>query len=167
MPEVVKTHTPDFTDKAFKIGLYLKGLNGLLEILGGIFLLLIKPDQINRFAHWLTQGELSQDPHDFVANHILKTAHHLAGASLIFGAIYLLSHGIVKLVLVIEVLRDHLWAYLALVIVIGLFIVYQVYRLVADGFSMSLFLLTLFDILIVYLTQKEYRRHLQWREHKK
>jgi uncharacterized membrane protein len=127
MPEVVKTHTPDFTDKAFKIGLYLKGHNGLLEILGGIFLLLIKPDQINRFAHWLTQGELSQDPHDFVANHILKTAHHLAGASLIFGAIYLLSHGIVKLVLVIEVLRDHLWAYLALVIVIGLFIVYQTY----------------------------------------
>jgi uncharacterized membrane protein len=144
------------TDKAFRISLYLKGLDGLAEIVGGILLLLVKPDQINHWATRLTQGELSQDPHDFIANHILKSAHNLTGASLVFGAAYLLSHGLVKLILVVEVLRNHLWAYIALIAVTSLFVIYQLYRL-TDKFSIGLVLLTLFDILIIYLTQKEYR----------
>jgi len=153
-------YKPDLTDRAFKVGLFFKGLDGLLECIGGIFLLLIKPEQINKWAERFTEGELSRDPHDFIANHILKTAHDLTGASLLFGALYLLSHGIVKLVLVIEVLRNHLWAYMALIIVTSLFVVYQVYRLF-DTFSLGLFLLTIFDLVIIYLTQKEYRRHKQ------
>jgi uncharacterized membrane protein len=151
-------HKDDLTDKAFRISLLGKGLDGLLECIGGIFLLLVKPEQINSWARSLTEGELSRDPHDFIANHILKTAHELTGASLLFGALYLLSHGVVKLVLVVEVLRNHLWAYIGLIVVTALFVVYQVYRII-DEFSASLFLLTIFDLVIIYLTQKEYRRH--------
>ena len=150
----------DFTDRAFHVSLLLKGLDGLLECIGGVFLLLIKPEQINHWAQSLTEDQLSRDPHDFIANHILKTAHHLTGASLLFGALYLLSHGVVKLILVIEVLRGHLWAYMALIIVTTLFIVYQIYR-ITDQFSIGLFLLSIFDFIIIYLTQKEYRRHKQ------
>jgi uncharacterized membrane protein len=152
-------HPRTATDKAFRVSLYLKGLDGLLEIIGGTLLLLVRPDQINHWAARLTQGELSGDSHDFIANHILKSAHNLTGASLVFGAAYLLSHGIVKLVLVIEVLRNHLWAYIALIAVTSLFVIYQIYRL-TDKFSISLILLTLFDLLIIYLTQKEYRRRV-------
>src|SRR5476649_787569 len=112
------------TDKAFRITLYLKGLDGLLEVIGGILLLLVNPDQINHWAARLTEGELSQDPHDFIASHILKSAHNLTGSSLAFGAAYLLSHGIVKLVLIVEVLRNHLWAYVGLIGVTALFVVY-------------------------------------------
>lgn len=145
------------TDKAFRISLYLKGLDGLLETLGGVLLLLIKPNQIDRLARWLTQGELSQDPHDWIANHILKTAHHLTGASLVFGAVYLLAHGIVKLFLVVEVLREHLWAYIVLIVVTAIFVVYQIYRMI-ERFSVGLLLLTILDVIVIYLTQKEYRR---------
>jgi uncharacterized membrane protein len=152
-------HQADATDDAFKVSLYLKGLDGLLETLGGVLLLLISPEQINHLARWFTQGELSQDPHDFIANHILKTAHHLTGSSLAFGAAYLLSHGLVKIFLVFEVLRGRLWAYIALITVTALFVIYQIYRMAAVRFSVSLLLLTLFDLLIIYLTQKEYRRH--------
>jgi uncharacterized membrane protein len=151
-------HPRTAIDKAFRISLYLKGLDGLLEIIGGILLLVIKPEQINHFARWVTEGELSQDPHDFIANHILKTAHDLTGASLIFGAIYLLSHGIAKVFLIVQIFRDRLWAYQALIVVIGLFVVYQVYRM-AVKFSVSMLLLTLFDLLVIYLTQNEYRKH--------
>lgn len=158
IPDVKVQDTPNL-DRAFHITLYLKGLDGLLEIIGGIFLLIIKPEQINRFANWLTQGELSHDPHDYIAHHILKTAHDLTGASLIFGAIYLLSHGILKNVLVIEVLRDHLWAYVALIVVTALFIVYQLYRMIAVKMSVGLILLTFLDVLIIYLTSKEYAKH--------
>lgn len=152
------------TDKAFHISLYLKGLDGLLETLGGILLLIINPAEINRWADRLTQGELSKDPHDFIANRILNSAHHLTGASLIFGSVYLLSHGILKIALVIEVLRDRLWAYIALIAVTGLFVIYQVYRLAAVKLSVGLILLTILDLVIIYLTQKEYRKHRVWHE---
>lgn len=151
-------NTPNL-DKAFHLSLYLKGLDGLLETIGGILLLIINPSEINRFANWLTQGELSKDPHDFIAHHILKTAHDLTGASLIFGALYLLSHGILKIVLVVEVLRDHLWAYIALIVVTALFVIYQVYRLAVVKFSIGLVLLTILDLVIIYLTSKEYAKH--------
>jgi len=151
-------HPRTATDKAFRISLYLKGLDGLFEIIGGILLLVIKPEQINHLARWLTQGELSQDRNDFIAHHILKTAHELSGASLVFGAVYLLSHGISKVFLIIQVLRDRLWAYKALIVLIGLFVVYQTYRLIIK-FSISMLLLTVFDLLVIYLTQKEYRNH--------
>ena len=161
MSEVINPaeHPRDLTDRAFRLGLMFKFLDGLVETIGGILLLLASPAQINHLAERFTRSELSEDPHDFIANHILKTAHHLTGSALIFGAIYLLSHGIVKLVLVVEVWRDHLWAYLALIAVTGLFVVYQLYRLI-DKFSTGLTLLTIFDLIIIYLTLTEYRRQI-------
>jgi uncharacterized membrane protein len=60
------------------------------------------------------QHELSEDPHDFLSSYILHSTQHLAAGSLVFAALYLLSHGIVKIVLVWEILHDRLWAYLAL-----------------------------------------------------
>ncbi len=145
-------------DEAFRTTLYFKGLIGLAETIGGLLLLFVKPEQIDRLANWLTQADLSRDPHDFIANHILKTAHHLTGASLIFGALYLLSHGVVKIVLVVEVLRDHLWAYIALIVVTALFIVYQIYRLTYHV-TFGLSFLTILDFVIIYLTWREYGKH--------
>lgn len=145
------------TDHVFRLSLYLKAADGLLELLGGVLLLVVKPAQLNSLARFLTQHELSTDPHDFIANHILKSAHNVTSGSLVFGALYLLSHGIVKVILVVEVLRHHLWAYVALLAVTSGFVIYQLYRL-AQHLTVGLTLLTLFDILIIYLVQKEYRK---------
>ena len=159
MDEVAKHHRPDFTDKAFKVGLFFKGLDGLLETLAGLMLLIIRPDQISRLVDWLTHGELSQDPHDFIANHLVKSAHNLTGASLAFASAYLLSHGLVKLVLVVEVLRNRFWAYPGLIIVTSLFVIYQVYRMAVYKVTFGLTSLTVFDLAIIYLTAEEYKRH--------
>jgi tRNA(Ile)-lysidine synthase len=148
----------DLTDRAFRIGLYIKGIDGLFECLGGILLLLIKQSQLDALARTLTEGQLSRNPNDFIANHILKSVHALTGASLIFASLYLLSHGVVKLVLVVEVLREKLWAYVALIYVTAGFVVYQLYRITLVKFSISLTLLTVFDLLIIYLAHKEYGR---------
>lgn len=148
----------DLTDRAFRIGLYIKGIDGLFECLGGILLLLIRPSQLDALARTLTEGQLSRNSNDFIANHILKSVHTLTGASLIFASLYLLSHGVVKLVLVIEVLREKLWAYVALIYVTAAFVVYQLYRITLVKFSLSLTLLTVFDLLIIYLAHKEYGR---------
>ncbi|MDB5163612.1 MAG: hypothetical protein JWS12_229 [Candidatus Saccharibacteria bacterium] len=156
MPNKLNPSTP-ITDDAFKLSLYLKAADGVLECIGGLLLLFIKPQQLNSLARLLTEHELSTDPKDFIANHILKSAHNLTSASLIFGALYLLSHGVLKIILVVEVLRQRLWAYIGLIVTTAGFIVYQLYRLTYKP-TLGLVLLTLFDGVVIYLTQKEYKK---------
>jgi uncharacterized membrane protein len=144
-------------DRAFKIGMVLKAADGVLEIIGGLLLLFITPAEIQQFVRALTAHELSQDPHDFVANHLLHSTVHLTRGTTLFGAVYLLSHGIAKVVLVTLVLRDKLWAYPWTIALLIAFIIYQLYRIVTVHFSIGLLALTIFDSLLVWLTWREYR----------
>jgi len=155
---------PPALDKTFKIGLVLKGLDGILEVVGGILLVFLSPPAIEHLARTLTAHELSQDPHDLIARYILHTASHLTSSTTLFGAVYLLSHGIAKIVLVALVLRDKLWAYPWLIALLLAFIGYQLYRITAVHFSAGLTALTIFDAVLVWLTWREYqarrtRRH--------
>jgi uncharacterized membrane protein len=146
-------------DQTFQIGIILKGLDGVLEVIGGLLLLVVSPVTIDRVVTSLTQHELSQDPHDLLATHLLKTAHGLTGSAVLFGAVYLLSHGAVKIILVAALLHNQLWAYPWLIVFLGVFIVYQVYRLSFKP-SVGLTLLTLFDAFVAWLTYREYRKQL-------
>lgn len=142
-------------DKVFEVGILLKALDGALEVLGAALLLFIKPSTISHLVTALTQSELSEDPRDFIATHLIHATQHIAHGTLIFGAIYLFSHGIAKIILVVEILRNRLWAYPGLIILTIGFIVYQVYRFTYSH-AISLVLLTIFDIIVVYLTWVEY-----------
>jgi uncharacterized membrane protein len=112
-------------DQTFEIAIILKGLDGVLEVLGGLLLLVVTPATINRIVAWLTEHELSQDPHDLIATHLLNTAHGLTKSAVLFGSLYLLSHGAVKIVLVAALLRNKLWAYPWMIGFLLIFIVYQ------------------------------------------
>jgi uncharacterized membrane protein len=144
-------------DKTFKVGLVLKGLDGVLEVAGGILLLFLSPNAIQHLVRVLTAHELSEDPHDLVARYLLHTTAHLSHGTTLFGAIYLLSHGIAKVVLVALVLRDRLWAYPWLIALLLAFIAYQLYQIIAVHFSAGLTALTVFDAFLVWLTWREYR----------
>jgi uncharacterized membrane protein len=147
----------DLLDRTFEIGIILKGLDGLLEVIGGVLLLIVSPAAINRIVVALTQHELSEDPHDFVATHLLRVSHGLTGSAVGFAAAYLLLHGIVKVVLVLALLRNKTWAYPWTIAFLLAFIGYQLYRIVLDP-TLGLSALTVFDAVIVWLTWREYRR---------
>jgi uncharacterized membrane protein len=98
----------DLLDRTFEVGITLKGLDGVLELIGGTLLLLLSPATIDRIVVGLTQHELSQDPHDFIAVHALNLAHGLTGTTVILSALYLQSHGVVKIVLVAALLKNKL-----------------------------------------------------------
>ena len=144
-------------DRVFEVGILLKGLDGLLEIAGGILLFFIKPELVNRVAATLTQHELAEDPRDLLATHVLHSTQDLAAGSFTFAAIYLLSHGVVKIILVWEILHNRLWAYAGLIYLTIGFMIYQTYRFTYSH-SIGLVLLTAFDAVIVYLTVVEYRK---------
>lgn len=61
----------DPPDRAFAVGIILKGLDGVLEVVGGVLLLVVSPTTIDQVGRALTQHELSEDPHDFLATHLL------------------------------------------------------------------------------------------------
>jgi uncharacterized membrane protein len=147
----------DALDRTFQISIVLKGLDGLLEIIGGLLLLAVSPAQINRIVVNLTQHELSKDPHDYVATHLLHYTQGLTGASVNFAVFYLLSHGIVKVILVVALLRNKRWAYPGLIVVLVAFIVYQLYRIALEP-TAPLVALTVFDAFVVWLTWREWTR---------
>jgi uncharacterized membrane protein len=153
----------DWLDRVFEIGIIGKGLNGTAELIGGLLLLVASPDRILHFAVLLTQGELSEDPHDLIATRLLHSANGLTGGAVRFGAIYLLAHGAVKVALVIALLLDKLWAYPWMIGFLSLFIGYQLYRIALDP-SAGLIALTIFDALVLALTAREYRRQRQHRQ---
>jgi uncharacterized membrane protein len=152
-----------FLDLVFATGIILKGLNGVLEIIGGTLLLVIPPATINNIVIGLTQNELSEDPNGLIASHLLNNVQGLTGSTALFGAFYLLSHGIVKVILVVAVLKNKIWAYPWMIGFLGLFIAYQLY-LMTSAASVALVALTVFDVFIAWLTYVEYQK-LRGHEH--
>ncbi len=138
----------------FVISLILKGLNSILEILGGILFLF--SGSITALLSLLIRGELIEDPTDFIATHIQHALPYFSIHGQLYASFYLLSHGIIKIILVISLLRNKLWAYPATIVTLFLFIAYQLYRL-TYAYSLGFVLLTLFDVLLIFLTWHEYR----------
>ena len=147
----------DSLDRIFELGIILKGLDGVLETIGGVLLLAVSPATINRLVSSLTQHELSEDPNDFIARTVLGYVHGLTGTAVSFAAVYLLVHGIIKIVLVAALLRNQIWAYPWMIGFLLLFIFYQLYRIVLS-LTFGLSALTIFDALIVWLTWREWRK---------
>jgi len=147
-------HAKNKLDRAFEISLVLKGIDGLFETLSGVVFLFIHPEFVLRIVH----GIVGYHPHNFIAVHFLKWGTDFGKGAAIFAALYLLSHGIIKLVLIYAIIREQLWAYLGLVVVTAAFVVYQLYHMIAHGPTFSYIVLTLFDFVVIYLTGKEYSR---------
>lgn len=145
-------------DWMFLIGVFFKALDGVLEVIGGIPLLFATGSQITGLARWLTAGELAEDPGDFVANLIMKTAGHLDSNTLLLVGVYLIVHGIVKIGIVVALIRDTRRAYPWAIGALTLLLVIQLVDLVIKP-SIGVVLLTLIDALIIWLTLREWRLH--------
>lgn len=145
-------------DRAFAIGLGLKAIDGLGEVVSGLWLFFLEPGRLLTWAGLAFAPELREDPHDFIATHVLQWAAHFDQGTVRFAAIYLLSHGVAKLVVIEEILRGRLWAYPGLIALTALFACYQIYHMAVAGTSPGFVALTLFDGLIIVLTIKEYAK---------
>ncbi|MCG6858051.1 MAG: DUF2127 domain-containing protein [Salaquimonas sp.] len=147
----------------FVVSVILKGLHALIECAGGILFYLVPASHI---AHWIdiaTQEELVEDPRDFVANQLLGFAQHLSVDTTSFYAFYLLSHGLVKVLLVAGLLKEKLWAYPLSLVVLACFVAYQLYRY-SYTHSFGLIVLTVFDLFIMVLAWHEWhylRTHIR------
>jgi len=141
----------------FAISIITKGVDGVLEILGGVVLFFVNPLHIGNVVRVLTQHELSEDPHDVVANYLLNSTHHIARGAQVFAALYLLWHGLVKVGLITALLLRRPWAYPAAILAFLLFLAYQLYRY-SHTHAPELIVLSVADGIVVVLTWLEYQR---------
>jgi uncharacterized membrane protein len=141
----------------FDLALLLKAVNGGLEILGALLVLVIPPSLIIKVVTFLTGGELGQDPDDPVANGILSAAHAFTVHTHYLLALYLVLHGAIKVMLVMGIFAGKRIAYPLFMIALTLFGTYEAYR----GFVRHeglLQILAIFDFTLLILTAYEYRR---------
>lgn len=145
-------------DTAYKIGVGIKGLDGLAELVAGI-ILIFSPHAPHRILHNVAAefNERPQNIFHFFAHQVVHLDAQLTGHVLIFIIIFLITHGIVKLALVYALFRKILWMYpyalAALLILFGI----QVAPLFRQPGDLALWLFTILDALIVYLVWGEYQ----------
>jgi uncharacterized membrane protein len=140
----------------FVVSVLAKGLNGVLEIFGGIVALFVSKAATVRIVEWLARAELVEDPRDAVANYVVRLIHNYTAMTQHFIGAYLLIHGIVKIFLVYGLLRKKLWAYPAAIGVFTLFGMYQIYAYARHP-NVSLIILTIIDLAVIVFTCLEYK----------
>ena len=143
-------------DRLYRIGIWIKGIDGVLEVAGGLFLLFVSQPKLGQLVTFLTQRELSEDPRDWIAIHLRDAVSQLSPDTQLFAGIYLLGHGVVKGFLMLGLLRNLRWSYRPAMAFLLLFIGYQVYRM-SLHFSLALLLVSVLDAVIVLLVWREYR----------
>ncbi|HEY6465769.1 MAG TPA: DUF2127 domain-containing protein [Candidatus Acidoferrales bacterium] len=146
----------------FECSIVLKGLFALFESIIGATLYFVPRRMLNSIAVTIGTLDLSRNRHDFINVHLRHLLAGITGTGRHFAAAYLISHGLVKLVLVVELLRNRLWAYPLMIAVIGVFVGYQCYRFSLTH-SLEMAALTIFDLGVIALTALEYRAQLRIR----
>ncbi len=148
-----------FLHWAFEASLLLKGLFAAAETLSGLALLGMPGNAVLRMAQWLTQRELSEDPKDVIANALLNGARHFSIETQSFYGFYFTSHGALKLLVVILLMRGVLWAYPGAIVLLTAFVTYQLY-LWSLHHGTAMLLLSALDVIVIALTVHEWRaRH--------
>lgn len=143
-------------ERGFKTVLSFKLLFAIVETLSGLLLFLFNNATIHRLINVLTVGELMEDPHSFVARHLVQLGQVITLSGQRMASLYLLLHGILKLVTLLLLFRKKRWAYpLSILLFIG-FIGYQIREFLATH-HISMIALTLFDLLMIVLTYLEYK----------
>ncbi len=138
----------------FIISLILKGIGSLVEIMGGIVFFFT--GTITALFSYLIRIVLFGDPTVITANEAQHFLPYFLAHSKLFGTLYLLSHGIIKIFLIVNLLRGKLWAFPAMLWVLTIFITYQLYQF-SYSHSVFLCLLTIFDAIVFWLIWHEYK----------
>lgn len=150
-------------DLIFLIGVIFKGIDGFFEFVGGGILLFVGAARLKQLTDAVTANELAEDPHDVIANFLRHEAAHLGSASVAFLAVYLLLHGVVKLAIVVALLVGSRRVYPWAIGVLIAFVLFQIYTFItAPGVGVAA--LTVFDLIIIWLTWREWRRDRELRD---
>jgi len=143
------------TERLFRLAMFVKGLDGAIELIGAIVLLLVPATLVNQLVADVISRDLVGSPDGFLARHLVAGTAEFASGNRTFVILYLGLHGVVKLALVVALLRRWMPAYPVAAIVLSVLVAYELYRAVRTG-SVVLPVLAAVDILIIIMVVREY-----------
>jgi len=141
----------------FRWGVIVKIVISCGEILFGVAFLFISYDAMRQLGVHLFGNELLEVPLDIWLRYAVLGFQNFAATSESFWSFLFISHGVVKLFLSWGLWRGKLWAFPTAAVIFAGFVVYQFYQLTYVN-SIFLWLITIFDILLIVLVVHEYRR---------
>ena len=139
----------------FDVGVVFKGAEGFLEIVAGAWFA-FDPSVLPTLIFRLTAKELLHDPDDRIASFLRDMAEHLGTGRHTFAVVYLVAHGVVKVVLAAGLLTHRRWAFPFALVTLIAFAVYQLYRF-THTHSIALPVLAALDLAIAWLVWREGR----------
>lgn len=145
------------SQKIFTASILTKAGIGVVEIIVGVFFYFVSYATLNRLADVFIYSEIAEDPDSIFLKMLGSGFQSLFAYSKLFWAFLLIAHGVVKVFLIHGLLRNKRWSYLVSAIVFSYFILDQTRRFFSIP-SIFLGLITLFDILVVFLILFEYRK---------
>lgn len=143
--------------RLFQITVAIKGVDGALEILGGLLLLIFGAKGVNRTLAVVTEHEATLDQGNFFVRTIIGHAHPLPASSVHLTIIYLLVNGVVKIWLVHGLLKELRWMFPVAMGILGLLVAYLVVHLTRHP-SASLAFFAALDVITIALVWREYLR---------
>jgi uncharacterized membrane protein len=141
----------------FRIAILVKAVDGFIEICAGIFLYFVNFATIGGVFFLIFHEEVAENPRDAFWGFIIKEWHSLSLSGHSFWGLLFFAHGITKLALSVALLKNQLWAYPVAAGVFTLFVAYEIYAITNQP-SLFLWLITIFDVIVVGLILNEYRR---------
>lgn len=140
----------------FRLAVLAKGLDGAVELVAAVVLLALSAAEVPRLVADVVTRDLLGPPDGTLARHFVAGTAEFASGNRTFVVVYLALHGLIKLALVVALLTRWRPAYPAAMVVLGLFVAYELARAVSTG-SIVLPFLAVFDLAILVLVWREYR----------
>ncbi len=134
----------------------VKAVDGALELVGALVLLALSGAALHELVNAVLSRDLLGPPDGSLARHFEAGTAEFASGNRTFAVVYLGLHGLVKLALVAALLRQWRPAYPVAAVVLGAFVLYEIYRAIQTGSVLLPFLAAL-DVAIIALVIREYR----------
>jgi uncharacterized membrane protein len=142
--------------RLFEVGVILKGVHALLELITGGVTLAIGPVAVSDFFFALAQREWIGGARTSLVNFLVRLAEQSLRGGERFVGIYLLAVGVINMGLAISLLASARWSYPAALAAIAILMAYQLHRYTYTH-AVALLVLTLYDSVVLWLVWNEYR----------
>lgn len=144
-----------FFQTLFTLSIALKGIDGVLELIGGLVFIILKKQHIinilSRFFHY----DLFNIPNQTILKWVTYISNGLTTNIKIFISVVLICSGFIKILLSVSLLLRKL---IAFPIALGFLVVLFIYQMAQMFYTPSLFLnfFNFFDAIVILVIWREY-----------
>jgi len=154
----------DIYDLLFRVGMGWRILYGFLRLILGFILLRFIGTPLSGIFYKVMNHELIEDPTDFLIRTVSPLVQHLSFTVTYFLAAYLIFWGIIDILLSMNLLKHERWAFPISIHLIGIFVLYEIYRF-SYTHSLVLACVIVVDLILIWLIRREYHKlNLSFRE---